>query len=112
MRPPPALLGASMKIAVIGTGNIGGTLGGRWRAAGHEVMYGSRAGSGAGPGGAPVMAVGDALAGADVVVLAVPGGAAGEVLTANGAALAGKVVIDAVNRIGEPEVNCRAMVAA
>jgi predicted dinucleotide-binding enzyme len=28
-----ARLGASMKIAVIGTGKIGGTLGGRWRAA-------------------------------------------------------------------------------
>ena len=58
------------------------------------------------------MAVGDALAGADVVVLAVPGGAVGEVVSANGDALAGKVVIDAANRIGEPEVNSRALVAA
>jgi predicted dinucleotide-binding enzyme len=112
MRPPPTRLGASMKIAVIGTGKIGGTLGGRWRAAGHEVVYGSRAGSGEGPGGARLMAVGDALAGADVVVLAVPAGAVGGVVAANGTALAGKVVIDAVNRIGEPEVNSRAMVAA
>jgi predicted dinucleotide-binding enzyme len=112
MRPPSARLGASMKIAIIGTGRIGGTLGGRWRAAGHDVVYGSRAGSGAGPGGAPLMAVRDALAVADVVVLAVPGGAVGEVVTANGDALAGKVVIDAVNRIGEPEVNSRAIVAA
>lgn len=101
-----------MRIAVIGTGRIGGTLGGRWRAAGHEVVYGSRTGSAEGPGGAPVMAVGEALAGADVVLLAVPGGAAAEVVAANGAALAGKVVIDAVNRIGEPEVNSRAAIAA
>ena len=101
-----------MKIAVIGTGKIGGTLGGRWRAAGHEVVYGSRASAGDGPGGAPLMAVADALAGADVVVLAVPAGAVGGGVAANGAALAGKVVIDAVNRIGEPEVNSRAMVAA
>jgi 8-hydroxy-5-deazaflavin:NADPH oxidoreductase len=101
-----------MKIAVIGTGRIGGTLGGRWRAAGHDVVYGSRTGSGEGPGGAPVRAVGDALAGADVALLAVPGGAAAEVVAANGAALAGKVVIDAVNRIGEPEVNSRAAIAA
>jgi predicted dinucleotide-binding enzyme len=101
-----------MKIAIIGTGRVGGTLGGRWRAAGHEVVYGSRAGSGAGPGGAPLMPVRDALAGADVVVLAVPGGAVGDVVTANGDALAGTVVIDAVNRIGEPEVNSRAIVAA
>jgi 8-hydroxy-5-deazaflavin:NADPH oxidoreductase len=101
-----------MKIAVIGTGKIGGTLGGRWRAAGHDVVYGSRTGSGEGPDGAPVMAVGEALAGADVVLLAVPGGAAAEVVAANGAALAGKVVIDAVNRIGEPAVNSHAAIAA
>src|SRR5262249_19676270 len=111
MRPPPARLGASMKIAVIGTGRIGGTLGGRWRSAGHQVVYGSRAGDGEGPGGAPLMAVGDALHGADVVVVAVPGGAVGDVVAANGAALAGKVVIDAANRMGEPEVNSRAAIA-
>src|SRR5215475_1607303 len=112
MSGPRARLGASMKIAVIGTGRIGGTLGGRWRAAGHDVVYGSRAGSGEGPGGAPLMAVGEALAGADVVLLAVPGGAAAEVVAANGPALTGKIVIDAANRIGEPEVNSRAAIAA
>jgi 8-hydroxy-5-deazaflavin:NADPH oxidoreductase len=101
-----------MKIAVIGTGNIGGTLGRRWLAAGHEVVYGSRAGAGEGPGGAPQMAVGEALAYAEVVVLAVPGGAVAGVVAANGAALAGKVVIDAANRIGEPEVNSRTAIAA
>ena len=101
-----------MKIAVIGTGHIGGTLGQRWHAAGHEVVYGSRAGSGAGPGGNPVMAVADALTGAEVVLLAVPGAAAAEMAAANGAALAGKVVIDATNNIGRPEVNSRAAIAA
>ena len=101
-----------MKIAVIGTGRIGSTLGQRWQAAGHEVVYGSRAGSGTGPGGAPAMAVGEALTGAEVVLLAVPGRAAGEVVAANGAALAGKVVIDAVNRMGEPDVNSRAAITA
>jgi len=101
-----------MKIAVIGTGHIGGTLGQRWQAAGHEVVYGSRAGSGTGPGGAPAMAAGEALTGAEVVLLAVPARAVGEVVAANGAALEGKVVIDAVNRIGEPEVNSRAAIAA
>jgi predicted dinucleotide-binding enzyme len=101
-----------MRIAVIGTGNIGGTLGGRWRAAGHDVVYGSRGGSGDGPGGAPLATVGRALAGADVVVLAVPGPAVAEVAAAHGAALAGKVVIDAANRIGEPEFNSRAAIEA
>lgn len=100
-----------MRIAVIGTGNIGGTLGSRWRAAGHDVGYGSRGGSGAGPGGAPVRPVAAALADAEVVLLAVPGGAVGEVITANAAALGGKVVIDAVNRMGQPEVNSHAAIA-
>jgi predicted dinucleotide-binding enzyme len=112
MRGPPAGLGVSMKIAVIGTGNIGGTLGRRWLAAGHEVAYGSRAGAGEGPGGAPQLAVADAIAGADVVVLAIPGGTVAEVVAANGAALDGRIVIDAANRIGEPEVNSRAAIAA
>jgi len=101
-----------MKIAVVGTGKVGGTLARRWRAAGHDVAYGSRAGSGNGPGGAAVMTVGEALGGADVVVLAVPSTAVAEVIAANGAALAGKVVVDAVNRMGEPEVNSRAAIAA
>jgi 8-hydroxy-5-deazaflavin:NADPH oxidoreductase len=101
-----------MKIAVIGTGHIGTTLGQRWRAAGHEVVYGSRAGSRTGPDGAPALPPGDAVTGADVVVLAVPGGAVAEVVAALGAALTGRVVIDAANRIGQPEVNSRATVAA
>ncbi len=112
MSGPPARLGASMRIAVIGTGHIGGTLGGRWRAAGHDVVYGSRTGSGEGPGGAPLMSAGEAVTGADVVVLAVPGGAVADVVAVNGAALASKVVIDAVNRMGGPEFNSRAEIVA
>ena len=103
---------AGMKIAVIGKGNIGGTLGGKWAAAGHEVTYGVRDGAGPGPGGAPVRAVGDAIREADVVVLAVPGQAVPGVISEQGAALAGKVVIDAVNRVGAPELDSRALVAA
>jgi 8-hydroxy-5-deazaflavin:NADPH oxidoreductase len=101
-----------MRIAVIGTGNIGGTLGGKWRAAGHDVVYGSRSGSGSGPAGAPVHAVGDAIDGAEVVVLAVPASAVADVLSAHGPALDGKVVIDATNRMGAAEVNCHAAIAA
>jgi 8-hydroxy-5-deazaflavin:NADPH oxidoreductase len=100
-----------MRIAVIGKGNIGGSLGTRWRAAGHEVVYGARDGSGEGPGGAPVRGIGDALKDADVVVLAVPGQVVADVVTEHGAALAGKTVIDAVNRIGAPEFDSRAIIA-
>jgi 8-hydroxy-5-deazaflavin:NADPH oxidoreductase len=101
-----------MRIAVIGTGNIGGTLGQRWQAAGHDVVYGSRQGAGKGPGGAPMVPIGDALAGADAVLLAVPGRAVADVIGPHGAALAGKIVIDATNNIGQPVVNAHAAVAA
>ena len=103
---------ATMKIAVIGKGNIGGTLGAKWRAAGHDVVYGARGGSGDGPGGAPLRSIGDALEGADVVVLAVPGPVVPDVVNDHGAAFAGKVVIDAVNRMGGgAEYDSRALIA-
>ncbi len=101
-----------MRIAVIGTGNIGGTLGEKWRAAGHEVSYGSRSPSGSGPAGALLAAIGSALADAEAILLAVPGPAAGGLIAEHAAALAGKIVIDAANRIGEPEANSRAALAA
>ena len=96
---------------MIGKGNIGGSLGTKWRAVGYDVVYGARDASGTGPGGAPVLAVGDALQDADVVLLALPGAVVPDVITEQKAALAGKVVIDAVNRIGAPEFDSRALVA-
>ena len=97
---------------MIGKGNIGGTLGSKWRAAGHVVVYGARDGSGQGPGGAPVRSIGEALEDAEVVLLAVPGQAVPDVVSEQRAALAGKVVIDAVNRMGAPEFDSRALIAA
>jgi predicted dinucleotide-binding enzyme len=94
-----------MRIAVIGTGHIGGTLGTKWQAAGHEIFYGARAARPDGPGGAEVMITDDALIEGDVVVLAVPGGAVADAVDAQGPRLAGKVVIDATNHMGAPEVN-------
>jgi 8-hydroxy-5-deazaflavin:NADPH oxidoreductase len=76
-----------MRIAVIGTGHIGGTLGARWRAAGHDVVYGSRQGTGEGPGGAPLAPIGYAVQDADVVVLAIPGGAVAGTVGEYGAVL-------------------------
>jgi 8-hydroxy-5-deazaflavin:NADPH oxidoreductase len=101
-----------MRIAVIGTGNIGGTLGSRWREAGQDVVYGSRDPGGTGPGGAPLLPVAEAVAGAEVVLIAVPGPAVPEVVSALGGALDGKVVIDAANRMGEPEPNSHAAITA
>ncbi len=111
MRSRSHRLQRGMRIAVIGKGNIGGSLGSKWLAAGHDVVYGARDGSGEGPGGAPVRTIGDALKDADVVVLAVPGQVVADVVTEHGAALAGKTVIDAVNRMGAPEFDSRAIIA-
>ena len=96
---------------MIGKGNIGGSLGSKWTAAGHDVVYGARDTSGEGPGGAPIQSIGAAIEQADVVALAVPGKVVGDVVAEHGAALAGKTVVDAVNRIGAPEFDSRAIIA-
>lgn len=106
-------MGAGMRIALIGTGRIGGALGQKWQQAGHEVVYGSRNPSpDGGPGGAPVVAVGDAIAGSEVVAFAIPGPAVADVAAEHGSALEGKVVVDATNRVGQPVVNSRAEIVA
>lgn len=97
---------------MIGKGHIGGTLGSRWLTAGHDVVYGAREGSGEGPGGAPVRSIGDAVKDADAVVLAVPGHAVADIVREQGEALAGKVVIDAANRMDGTEFDSRALIAA
>jgi predicted dinucleotide-binding enzyme len=84
----------AMRIAVVGAGNIGRTLGDKWIAAGHQVVYGVRR-----PGEPGTAAVADAVAGAEVVVLAVPGAAAKDVVASLGGDLVGKVVIDATNDV-------------
>ena len=112
MRVGAGSLGAGMQIALIGTGKIGGTLGEKWRRAGHTVVYGSRSPGADGPGGAPVVTIDQAIAGADVVVFAIPGAAVSAVVAEHGAALASKVVVDATNRMGGPVVNSRAEIVA
>lgn len=71
-----------MNITTIGKGNIGGGLARRWERAGHDVTtLGQERGD---------------ASGADVVLLAVPGGAISEAL-GKVSGLDGKVVIDATN---------------
>ncbi|MEV7023728.1 NAD(P)-binding domain-containing protein [Kitasatospora sp. NPDC093558] len=77
------------KILVIGKGNVGGALEGRFAAAGHEVTAVNSA-------VAPAKVAQDAAA-ADVVVLAVPFAAVAGLDAAIKSALSGKVVIDATN---------------
>jgi predicted dinucleotide-binding enzyme len=82
-------------IGVIGSGNIGRTIGEAWRRAGHEVAYASRS-----PEPPERVSVADAIAGAEVVLLALPGAGVPALLAEHGAALDGRVVIDATNDIG------------
>ena len=83
----------ALEIAVIGAGHIGGTLGAKWTFAGHQVVCGVRS-----PAAPETASIPDAVARAEVVLLAVPGAAAKDVFSGLGAALAGKVVIDATER--------------
>lgn len=99
---------AELRVTVLGAGKIGGTLGRKWVAAGHDVTFGV-----ADPGGAKARALradlgdkavirtaAEALQDADVVVFAIPGGTMDETIRANAAQLDGKLVIDAANRMG------------
>lgn len=94
-----------MKIGVIGSGRVGGTVGELWVKAGHEVMFSSldlehdkalaaRLGAGARAGTSR-----EAGAFGDVLFIAVPYSAMPQVGRDLGDALKGKVVLDACNPI-------------
>lgn len=96
-----------MKLAVIGTGSVGGTLGRRWAELGHVVAFGVRdlkdkdanalvAGI---KGAARLASLRDAVRDAEVVVLATPYAANAEAIAAAGD-LSGKILIDVTNPIG------------
>jgi len=99
-----------MNIAIIGPGFIGTTLGRALAGAGHQVTFGSRDPGGGDASGLPVAAapIGEALANADVGVLALPGSAVAELTSAHRDALDGKLVIDATNQMGAAVTNGRA----
>ncbi len=82
-----------MKVAVIGGGNIGGSIGEKWQAAGHDVAYGLRDPSKK----AGAKSIGNALKGADAVLLAVPGPAVQQLVNEHAKEIDGKIVIDATN---------------
>lgn len=103
----------ALHIAVLGAGNIGSTLGRKWLAAGHEVVFGvtdpgsPRAEALRGEVGqsAAISGAEQALDGAEVVVLAIPGKAVEELLQANAGRLDGKIIVDATNRMGGGPMN-------
>jgi hypothetical protein len=100
-----------MKVAVVGTGFIGGVLGGALAGSGHEVVFGSRHpddDKAAADTSARMAAVGDAIEDVDVIILALPGGAVKGLVATYGDALSGQLVIDATNQMGAPVANSRA----
>jgi hypothetical protein len=93
-------------IAVIGTGDVAAALGPEFAEQGHTIVYGSRDPSRAvvralverTGGGASATTPAESVAGADIVVMAVPGTAAQSVTTGLGD-LSGKIIIDPTNAI-------------
>ena len=91
-------------IAIIGTGDVGRALGPEFAAQGHTIVYGSRDPSRRGLASlversgpdATATTQAEAAAGADIVVLAVPGMLAPEIAKSLGD-LAGKIIIDPTN---------------
>jgi predicted dinucleotide-binding enzyme len=99
----PAQTAAKLPIGVIGSGHIGGTIGGLWVKDGHKVLFSSRHPEelkdlveGLGPN-AQAGTVEQAIAFGDVVFIAVPYKALPELGQDYGAALKGKIVLDACN---------------
>jgi predicted dinucleotide-binding enzyme len=90
-----------MRIAILGAGRVGSTLGGRFASVGHEVRYAVR--NPADPKyadlGAAARSISEALDGAELVLLATPWSAAQDALKSAGD-LRGRIVVDATNPIG------------
>jgi len=95
--------GAGLKIGIVGSGRIGGTLGALWLKAGHEVMFSSldlehdKALAARLGGKARAGTPRDAAAFGDVVLMAVPYSALPRVGRDLAGQFKGKVVIDACN---------------
>jgi 8-hydroxy-5-deazaflavin:NADPH oxidoreductase len=75
-----------MKIAVVGKGNVGGGLADLWEKGGHDIV-------------ARIGTEGGNVSDADVVLVAVPGGAIADTLD-RVQGISGKTVIDATNLVG------------
>jgi predicted dinucleotide-binding enzyme len=91
-----------VKVAIIGAGNIGATLGRAWLPA-HQVSFGVRSADTnqeLAAAGATLTSPVNAVSSAEAVLLAVPGGAVADVLAATASELTGKIVIDATNNMG------------
>jgi 8-hydroxy-5-deazaflavin:NADPH oxidoreductase len=104
-QPLRAAAQAKQRIGVIGSGHIGGTIGGLWVRAGHSVLFSSRHPddlkdlvTGLGER-AQAGTVDQAIAFGDVLFIAVPYAALPQIGRDYGAALKGKIMLDACNAV-------------
>ena len=92
-----------MRIAIIGTGNVGGAIARGLRGKGHDLVLGARDLAAAAPlaaeTGAQVAPPAEAARQAEIVILALPWGVA-EVAVRGLGDLTGKAVVDCMNPIG------------
>ena len=88
-----------MKIAILGSGKVAHALGAGWKKAGHDVILGARDGSADDPD-FEIVSLQEALERGDIVVNAITGAAALEVIVSlDTAPLRGKTLLDAANAI-------------
>jgi len=100
-----AVSSSPLKIGIIGSGNIGSTLGTFWAKAGHQVLFSSRNPDNlkelvekVGPR-ARAGSVKDAIAFGDVILIAVPYGSMPQIAKDYAKELAGKIVMDTGNAV-------------
>lgn len=88
-----------MKVAIVGSGKVGYALAQALRRGSHSVRFGSRHPDPARP---DATGIAEAVAGADVTILATPFTAVADVITAAGG-FAGRILIDATNPLSMTE---------
>lgn len=101
-----------MKIGILGAGNIGGTLGRKWLAAGHTIVFGVRDLNSPKTistlnqaKGATAADVSTSIRESDAILFSVPWKIVPEIAQANAAGLNGKLLIDATNNFAGPVIN-------
>lgn len=96
-----------MKIAILGAGKVGTTLGRGWAKKGHAVVYGvrdpSKVDAATLTNGATAATLREAVAASDVAVLTTPWSAAEDAVKAAGD-FAGKPLLDVTNPLGGPGI--------
>ncbi len=109
-----------MQISILGSGNIGSTLGKKWAKAGHSVTFAARNMNDpkyqhlleAIDGNATIATLPEAVSSAEIILFAIPGTAVEETVAELGEALDDKIIIDVTNKVRQAEMNSIAAISA